>query len=328
MIDKAGFIQNKETPMNRMNYALLSMLIVLAALVGVVGGGVMGGIAGYYAGQAAQSGGLSAGTGKTGDVAAGLTATVPAGSAVTFQESSSVVDAVRKAKPAVVTVINRMQARRGFFGSSSTASGSGVIVDAKGYVVTNYHVVEGEQSLQVIFSDGSKTSATVMGTDSVADLAVIKVEGKVPAVAELGDSGAVEPGQIAIAIGSPLGDFRGTVTVGVVSALDRTVGQQQGLIQTDAAINNGNSGGPLLNSLGQVIGINTLVVRSTNSGNVAEGLGFAIPSNSVRDIMNELITKGKVVYPYLGCFLPGGGCSDCGGLEFGTSPGDRGRASG
>jgi 2-alkenal reductase len=115
------------------------------------------------------------------------------------------------------------------------------------------------------------------------------VTGRVPAVAQFGDSSALMPGQVAIAIGSPLGDLRGTVTVGVVSGLNRTVGQQEGLIQTDAAINNGNSGGPLLNSEGQVIGLNTLVVRSTDSGNIAEGLGFAIPSNTVRAVAQRLI---------------------------------------
>ena len=121
-----------------------------------------------------------------------------------------------------------------------------------------------------------------------------------PAVAKLGDSNLLQPGQVTIAIGSPLGDYRGTVTVGVVSGLNRMVGQQQGLIQTDAAINNGNSGGPLINSLGQVIGINTLVVRSTNDGNVAEGLGFAIPSNQVKEIMTQLIANGRVDRAYLG----------------------------
>jgi 2-alkenal reductase len=198
-------------------------------------------------------------------------------------------------------VINQMQPRRGFLGSPSpTASGSGVIIDSNGYIITNNHVIAGQKSLQAIFSDGSKADATVVGADAIADIAIIKVDGKVPAVATLGDSNALEPGQVAIAIGSPLGDYRGTVTVGVVSGLNRRVGQQQGLIQTDAAINNGNSGGPLINSLGQVVGINTLVVRSTNEGNVAEGLGFAIPSNQVREIMTQLITKGSVERAYMG----------------------------
>ncbi len=287
--------------MQKPNYALMSCVVVLAILVGIVGGGVMGGLAGYYAAQNVATSPAAVTVGATSPNATVQPAVAPAQQNVTLQENSAVIDAVKKAKPAVVTVINKLQASRGFFGTvSPTASGSGIIIDPKGYIVTNNHVIAGEQTLQVIFSDGTSTDATVVGADPVADLAVIKVNGKVPAVAQLGDSSALVPGQVAIAIGSPLGDFRGTVTVGVISALNRTVGQQQGLIQTDAAINNGNSGGPLLNSLGQVIGINTLVVRSTNSGNVAEGLGFAIPSNQVRDVMTQLIATGHVDRAYIG----------------------------
>ena len=168
-----------------------------------------------------------------------------------------------------------------------------VIIDDKGYIITNNHVIEGGKSTQVIYSDGSKVDATVVGADTLADIAVLKVEGKVPAVAAIGDSNALEPGQTAIAIGSPLGDFRGTVTVGVISAVNRRVGPMQGLLQTDAAINNGNSGGPLINNTGQVIGINTLVVRATNEGNVAEGLGFAIPSNQVRQIVDHRLHHAR-----------------------------------
>ena len=286
--------------MQKPNYGLMSCVIVLAILVGMIGGGVMGGLAGYYAAQNSISNAAPL---------VNVAATSPTTSAqpvspqqtnLTLKEDSAVIDAVRKVKPAVVTVINNLQPRRGFFGTfAPTASGSGVIVDSKGYIITNNHVISGQQSLQVIFSDGSKADATIIGADSVADIAVLKVD-QVPAVATLGDSNTLAPGQVAIAIGSPLGDYRGTVTVGVVSGLNRRVGQQQGLIQTDAAINNGNSGGPLINTLGQVIGINTLVVRSTNDGNVAEGLGFAIPSNQVRDIMAQLITNGRVDRAYIG----------------------------
>ncbi len=288
--------------MQKPNYWLMSLVVVLAVVVGIVGGGVMGGFAGYYAAQ------LSAPTNVVAPVSAAssVSSTQPsnpgATTSLTLKEDSAVIDAVNKVKPAVVTVINNMQPQRGFFGRSvaPTASGSGVIIDPKGYIVTNNHVIDGEQSLQVIFADGSKADATVVGADTVLDIAVIKVNGSVPAVAQFGNSNSLEPGQVAIAIGSPLGDYRGTVTVGVVSGLNRTVGQDQGLIQTDAAINNGNSGGPLVDSLGQVIGINTLVVRSTNDGNVAEGLGFAIPSNLVRDVANQLIAQGHVEHPYIG----------------------------
>ncbi len=284
------------------NYALLSFVILLSVLVGIVGGGVMGGLAGYYAGQYASP--VMRGGVPTAVVTAAsdLLPGAPETASLILKEDSAVIDAVRKVKPAVVTVVNKMAPRRSFFGGTiaPTSSGSGIIIDPKGYIVTNNHVVEGAQKLQVTYADGSTAEAQVVGTDSLIDIAVIQVDGKVPAAAQFGDSNALEPGQVAIAIGSPLGDFRGTVTVGVVSAINRNVGRQYGLIQTDAAINNGNSGGPLVNALGQVIGINTLVVRSTSSGNVAEGLGFAIPSNLVREIVNQLIARGKVEHPYIG----------------------------
>jgi 2-alkenal reductase len=287
--------------MQKPNYALLSCIILLAVLLGVVGGGVMGGVMGYYAAQNAIPAARAV---AVTNIASNppSQSVAPVTTNITLKEDSAVIDAVRKVKPAVVTVVNQMSPRRGFFGGSvsPTASGSGVIIDAKGYIVTNNHVVDGAQSLLVILSDGTKLNAKLIGTDSIADLAVVKVDGNMPAPAPLGDSGALQPGQTAIAIGSPLGDFRGTVTMGVISALNRQIGSMQGLIQTDAAINNGNSGGPLINSLGQVVGINTLVVRSTNDGNVAEGLGFAIPSNLVREIASQLIAKGKVDRAYLG----------------------------
>ncbi len=288
--------------MQKHTFALVSLLIVLAVLIGILGGGVMGGLAGYYVAQSALPSSIAVAQTTTNANPPSLQAAPPpAVTDLTLKEDSAVIDAVRKVRPAVVTVINLMQPHRGFFGSSvPTASGSGIIIDNRGYVVTNQHVIDGEQSLQVIFADGTKADADVIGQDQTSDIAVIKINGKVPAVAQFGDSNSLEPGQVAIAIGSPLGDFRGTVTVGIVSGLNRSVGNQQGLIQTDAAINNGNSGGPLVNSLGQVIGINTLVVRSTSEGNVAEGLGFAIPSNMVRDIAGQLIAKGKVDRPYIG----------------------------
>ncbi len=288
--------------MQKINYALLSFTILLAVFVGVVGGGIMGGLAGYYVSQFTAPATVATSPVALVKETIGRQPDSSSTTNVVIKEDSAIVDAVRKVKPAVVTVINQMQPRRTFFGStvSPTASGSGIIIDPQGYIVTNNHVVEGSRSLQVIYADGSKANATAVGTDSVLDIAVIKVDGQVPAVAQFGDSNALEPGQVAIAIGSPLGDFRGTVTVGVVSALNRSVGRQYGLIQTDAAINNGNSGGPLVNSMGQVIGINTLVVRSSNSGNIAEGLGFAIPSDQVSEIAKQLITHGKVEHPYLG----------------------------
>ncbi len=288
--------------MQKPNMALLSVVIILAVLVGVVGGGVAGGVSGYLAAQSAQPPSAESSTAVSNMGAPMPQAAPPLVSTnLTLKEDSAIIDAVRKVKPAVVTIVNELQSGGGLFGDSGgTASGSGVIIDQNGDIVTNNHVIDGEKRIFVIFYDGSRANGTIVGTDPVADVAVVRVDGQVPAVAEFGDSSSLEPGQTAVAIGSPLGDFRGTVTVGVVSALNRRVGRQQGLIQTDAAINNGNSGGPLINSMGQVIGINTLVVRSTGEGNVAEGLGFAIPSNLVREIARALMAKGKVDHPYLG----------------------------
>ncbi len=134
---------------------------------------------------------------------------------------------------------------------------------------------------------------TVIGTDSLSDLAVIKVDRPAPAVAPLSDSSGLELGQIVIVMGSPYENLNGTVTMGVVSGLDRRVGGLQGLIQTDAAINTGNSGGPLVTTRGEVVGINTLVLRTSGDGRILEGMGFAISSNQARAIVNQLISKDQ-----------------------------------
>jgi len=228
--------------------------------------------------------------------------------------NTAVEAAVAKVGPAVVTVVNHLPPRQAVdsFGSptgpaeSPAASGSGVIISGDGYLLTNNHVVEGAQSLEVIFRDGQTVSARLIGTDRFADIAVLKVDAPVPGVAELGNSDVLNPGEAVIAIGSPLGDFKNTVTVGVVSATGRSLDTgsdytMEDLIQTDAAINRGNSGGPLVNLAGQVIGINTLVVRGNgNSLDQAEGLGFAIASNTVKAVSDQLIAKGFVSRPYLG----------------------------
>ena len=214
--------------------------------------------------------------------------------------------AVRQAGPAVVTIISTVQQNvspRGRFGvpgqrQTTEASGSGVIVDSKGYIITNQHVIANTQGLQVIFADGTKAAATVVGEDAGNDIAVIKVDVAVPAVAQLGDSDALELGEPVVAIGTALGDFANTVTEGIVSGLHRQLDDAsisvQDLIQTDAAINHGNSGGPLLDLSGKVIGINTAVVRNDGTmGSVAEGLGFAIPSNTAKSVMERLISAAK-----------------------------------
>jgi 2-alkenal reductase len=168
-------------------------------------------------------------------------------------------------------------------------------------------VVENANELHVILNNGTQLPAKLVSRDVFSDLAVLKVDGNMPAVARLGNSDLLKPGETVIAIGSPLGDFLNSVTVGVISATGRSLDsgngyQLENMIQTDAAINSGNSGGPLVNLAGEVIGVNTLVVRGdVSSGNaIAEGLGFAIPSNSVSMVSDQIIQKGYFARPNLG----------------------------
>lgn len=221
---------------------------------------------------------------------------------------TAITQAVEKVGPAVVTVVARIPGQMTFFGRTpdSQSSGSGVIISPDGYIVTNNHVVENATELKVILSDGTELPAKLVNTDIYADLAVIKADGRMPAVASVGNSDNLKVGETVIAIGSPLGEFRNTVTVGVLSATGRSLDTGRGyfmedLLQTDAAINQGNSGGPLVNLNGEVIGINTMIVRGGMGATaVAEGLGFAIPSNTMRLIADRIIAQGYFARPYLG----------------------------
>ena len=182
----------------------------------------------------------------------------------------------------------------------SRASGSGVIVDPNGYILTNNHVIENAAEIIVRLSDARKFTATLVGRDPKTDLAVLKVDAQAPLpAAELGDSDSLRVGQWAIAIGNPFGLDR-TVTVGIVSGTARTrvgVATYESFIQTDASINPGNSGGPLLNLDGHVIGVNTAIVAS------GQGIGFAIPINQAKDIMRQLMSRGRVVRGWLGIMI-------------------------
>ena len=219
------------------------------------------------------------------------------------------VDAVAVVKavaPAVVTVINKQQVR-GFGDEAQQAgAGTGFIIDRDGRIVTNNHVVAGGDAFEVIFADGTKRDVALVGTDPISDLAVVRIDGDVPATVPLGDSDALEPGQPVLALGSPLGTFTNTVTQGIVSALGRSISEEAGqpaltgLIQHDAAINPGNSGGPLVNLQGEVVGVNTLGVTQTQQGTAAQGLFFAIPVNTVKEIAGKLIEDGEVRYPFFG----------------------------
>ncbi len=226
----------------------------------------------------------------------------------TTEMETAITGTVAGIGPAVVTVIGKVQGQRDFFGNSLEAqvSGSGVIIDKAGYILTNNHVVEDASGLVVVLANGDEQEAKLVGSDPFVDIAILKTGGSVPAVAALGNSDTLAAGETVIAIGSPLGDLKNTVTVGVISATGRSLDSGRGyqltdMIQTDAAINQGNSGGPLVNLAGEVIGINTLVVRgSGSSSTTAEGLGFAVPSNTARAIADQIIQKGYFARPYLG----------------------------
>lgn len=229
----------------------------------------------------------------------------------TVEFSSAVTRVVEEVGPAVVTVTTVIPGQMSYWGvryADSTSMGSGVIISEEGYILTNNHVIADGKSFSVELSTGEVREARLVGSDSFSDIAILKVEGTMPAVAKLGNSDLLKAGETAIAIGSPLGNFKNTVTVGVISATGRFLesGSQEGytmenLIQTDAAINQGNSGGPLVNLAGEVIGINVMIVRgSGTSSATAEGLGFAIPSNTASLIGEQLVEKGSFSRPVLG----------------------------
>jgi serine protease Do len=221
---------------------------------------------------------------------------------VTIDESSAVITATDKVSPAVVTI---QRTSGGIFGGQS-GSGSGFIFDSEGFILTNRHVVEDAENLTVVLNDGRNFEAIVYGVDTLTDLAIVRIDATDLPTAPIGSSAELEPGQLAIAIGNPLGNFQNTVTTGVVSGLGRRIQatdtsqtsseQLNNLIQTDAAINPGNSGGPLVNSAGQVIGVNTAV--STD----AQGIGFAIPIDVAKPIMEQALEGEELARPWIGIF--------------------------
>ncbi|WP_322112036.1 HhoA/HhoB/HtrA family serine endopeptidase [Aerosakkonema funiforme] len=235
-------------------------------------------------------------------------------------DTNFVVAAVDKVGPAVVRIDSARTVRRQipeeyndpffrrFFGGNAPVppaertvrgTGSGFLINTQGQILTNAHVVNGADTVTVTLRDGRNFQGKVLGEDSLTDIAVVKINANSLPVVALGNSDSLRPGQWAIAIGNPLGLDK-TVTVGVISATDRTSSQvgvpdkRIGFIQTDAAINPGNSGGPLLNARGEVIGINTAIIGG------AQGLGFAIPINTAQRIAEQLIAKGKVEHPFVG----------------------------
>ncbi|MQF80420.1 trypsin-like serine protease [SAR202 cluster bacterium AD-493-K16_JPT_193m] len=218
--------------------------------------------------------------------------------------SRSIADLVDSVAPAVVSIVTQVD-QRSFFGTTrTTGSGSGVIFNENGYILTNNHVVEDAAAISVTLFDGRELDAKLIGRDSRTDLAVIRIDEENLSVASLGDAAQMRVGEWVVAIGNALGiPGAPTITVGVVSAkgrfLDTSDGTLSGLIQTDASINPGNSGGPLISMKGEVIGINTAVWR----GDDAENIGFAVSTETAKPVADQLIKNGRVIRAYLGVSL-------------------------
>lgn len=279
--------------------------------------GFLGGIGGYYfASSTLTQGNSTSNQANTTSV-----------SNVQYSNETSTTKAVEKVQDAVVSVINYQtqssNSLSSIFGNIESSDelavageGSGVIYKKDGdtaYIVTNNHVISGAEKIDILLASGEKLSGELVGADTYSDIAVIKIAAdKVTTIAEFANSDTIKVGETAIAIGSPLGSvYANTVTQGIISSLSRTVTSQTedgqtistNAIQTDTAINPGNSGGPLINIQGQVIGINSSKITSSSvssSGVAIEGMGFAIPSNDVVQIINQLETNGKVTRPALG----------------------------
>ena len=230
----------------------------------------------------------------------------PAASSSDDQSAGTVARVYHDAAPGVVQVTSNVVSEDPFFGEQRAQSlGSGFVIDKDGHIVTNYHVIQGADEVYVNFSGEDRIKARIVGADPSTDIAVLKIDAHRRALTplQLGNSDSIDVGDGVIAIGNPFGLDR-TATAGIVSALQRQIQAPSGftidkVIQTDAAINKGNSGGPLLNAGGRVIGVNTQIeTGGTSEGNV--GIGFAVPVNTVREVASEIMEHGRVDHPYLG----------------------------
>ncbi|MDQ0243484.1 serine protease Do [Bacillus fengqiuensis] len=306
MNEKIDVKENEQTRTRRKSKVWLSSLT----------GAVFGSILTLYAGS--SLGMIDIAFQPQTDNAAATTSKESSNGEVQIQQTSSqsggMIDTIEQVSPAVVGVVNYQQASNFYSNDqqeTESGTGSGVIFKKSGdraYIVTNNHVVEGANKVEISLISGEKVPAKIVGVDPLTDLAVLEMESKYATkIASFGDSSKLRPGEQVTAIGNPLGlQFSRTVTQGIISGTERTisVSTSQGewdlnVIQTDAAINPGNSGGALINSAGQVVGINSLKISQSG----VEGLGFAIPSNDVVPIVNDLMQDGEVKRPYIGVGL-------------------------
>ena len=307
----------EETPMrvsgaNRTKKPFLSagflvLLLVVNLIIGLVGG-----VAGFVVLANGKSTFLTNVRHVLGLDSSNAKVSIPVTQTVNLQENSAVIDAAKKVNPAVVSITANQKAYD-LYGQASTqavSAGSGFILTSDGLIVTNNHVVDQQNvTYKVFLNDGRVFDATVKATDPVNDVAVIQVTAKDLPTVEFGDSDSLQVGQSVIAIGNALGQFSNSVSLGVVSAKQRSIdaGSSEGtsgehlsgLLQTDAAINEGNSGGPLVNLAGQVVGIDT-AIASNSGGSV--GIGFAIPINSLKNEIDGIRRTGTVIRPYLGVY--------------------------
>ena len=306
--------------MQQKNNKFWIKVAVVGLIAGLIGGGLSLGIGNVVSGIRERIAMRTpAGSNKVGGTS------VAKNKANLNNESTKAYKSVKDSVVSVINLQNRQSSSSiySLFGQSSGQSssgklqtvseGSGVIYKKSGgsaYIVTNNHVVSGSNALKVIMSNGKEVSAKIVGTDSTTDLAVLRISAaNVKTVASFGNSNDIAAGQDVLAIGSPMGsEYANTVTKGIISAKNRTIRAKSGaaatsVIQTDAAINSGNSGGPLINMAGQVIGINSMKLASDTNGSNVEGMGFSIPSNEVVRIINQLVKNGKITRPSLGVGL-------------------------
>ena len=270
---------SKEKKKKRRNGKGIAKYIALALICSLCGGVIGSGVTYFVTGK------------NVSDNSSGNTVIVDPVSFATDSTALSAAEIYQKVAPAVVMVSTKtIQTVNGWFQQEAEGMGSGFIINTDGYILTNYHVIDGANEVTVTLSDGNEVTASVVNYDSDQDVAMIKINEdiEVPGVVELGDSDALQPGEEVLAIGNPLSkELSSTLTKGIVSALNRSIETETGvstnLIQTDTAINSGNSGGPLINTKGEVIGINTL-----KASDGAEGIGFAIPINDVKVKIDSL----------------------------------------